>query len=287
MAKTDDEWFHDRNGLFQEFITYLPGTLCAPDHWGFTILEARGFLLEKDVNNTYVLSGNAHPDDRIFLGNFLQQTRLGRLNQDIIELYENIQPFQFASLFSHHKNIDGGHFSHYDGWYSFKRRKHGRKIPVEYLDPYIARLVKSLSAIGILTDMSCDGYRKKPGDISKHPWIVFTDSINAVYFRVLFDTFIQKNTDITCEWTVSKKGAPDEVSSLVISSNDRLQIYREIQQVACLLYDNRQLLRQLKKSTIKDCKGTSHKKMETDEEFGFQTFSECASHFFSESIHEA
>lgn len=119
------------------------------------ILEARGFLLEHQdetisVSDNSCLKARGDLNDHDFLDQLLRQAGIGQVNNRIMTIHGECSTEALAELFLQHSGCEGFGYSFKD-WANFQRRQHGQKIPLCLLDPFVARLVKAISAIGINT----------------------------------------------------------------------------------------------------------------------------------------
>lgn len=242
------------------------------------VLEARGFLIEK-TGEDYFLSDHSHSDDEVYLNKLLDEANIGCTINKRIDIKKIPSSSQFYKIFFTRR---GESFSDYcsgrgdnsdSNWRKFKERVYGRRTPVRVLDPCIARLIKSISEVGILTDISCDrcklshpcgggspwhpGGRSHQISSSYGPWVCFVGNINALYFKSLLSTFVKPKVALKCQWIFSKISRADEedldFSFLIISSSDDslIDVYLELQDVANILYEYRIFLQNMKQSVVK------------------------------------
>ncbi len=142
-------------------------------------------------------------------------------------------------------------------WYGkfnqFKEIEHLPKVRVYDLEPFIARLAKAISSIGISTWSSCEGHWGRPA------YIIFDRKYHRVWFQTILNKFIKKKLNLVCDWrwqgnrcTISNPG------------EDQLKLYLELQDVARLIYDNRVYLRNIKKQ-LSSLLTNKHKNMNKKE----------------------
>ena len=233
------------------------------------IFSARGFLLDIDSSSGKVqLSSESHPDDGKFLET-LQDINYkkfcDRPHQDAITVdnssntdtgqyrhsyFAAINTHQFdidntqylAELFTHEIPVDifrlNWERDRYGKFDQFKKSEDLPKIRVYDLEPFIARLVKSVSSIGISTWSSCEGHWGEPA------YIKFDGKYHRLWCQAIFDTFIKKKLNLVCNWEWC---GWDERCFISSPGGDQLELYLEIQNVARLIYDNRVFLRNNKK----------------------------------------
>lgn len=206
----------------------------------YEILSARGFLLDFN-NNNYKLSNNSHNDDRAF---FRELRKIVRYRENHQYKYHN-----WTWIFKFPKREETVNTFWPTTWEYFWQREYGDKISVAKLDPFIARLVKSFSSIGLFTWISCDGHGKFGS------YVVFNGIYSASWFDVIFNEFIKKKIRLRCHWKTEHFENPGYNSDFYIlqiwhPKNDYVDLYMEIQDVARLLYENRIVLRKIKKDMV-------------------------------------
>ena len=232
----------------------------------YEIFSARGFLLELDNCSGKVrLNNDSHIEDCEFL-EILQninykkiysnphQDSINENNEDIVkdhhiyfdnidtQLYDINDPKYLTEIFTQEIPVDIFRLNWERDWYGkfnqFRKLEHLPKIRVYDLEPFIARLVKSISSIGISTWSSCEGHWGKPA------YIKFDGKYNRIWCQTIFNKFITKKLNLVCNWEWQ---GWDERCSINSQSGDLLELYLEIQDVARLIYDNRITLRNIKK----------------------------------------
>jgi len=244
----------------------------------YEIFSARGFLLEGDSSSEIVrLSQESHFDDCEFL-EALQNINYKKIYKkphfDTIEkddkkdatrnrhaYYDNIDTRLFDidnikylhELFTHVIPIDQCRLNWERDWYGkfsqFKEIVHLPEIRVYDLEPLIARLAKSISSIGISTWSSCEGHWGTPA------YVIFDRKYHRVWFETLLNKFIKKRLNLVCNWTWL-----DNRCTISSPGKDILEMYREIQEVARLIYHYRDSLINIKKHLL-SLLTNEHKKM--------------------------
>ena len=253
--------------LIEKFIEKIANG--KKDHSGrfCEIFSARGFLLDLDGSSGKVrLSEDAHGEDGEFL-EMLQHIDYKKMcnkpHQDALVLhnnegaaqnrhpyFENINTQLFdidnnqylTELFTHEIPVDlfrlNWERDQYGKFDQFKKCDDLPKIRVYDLEPFIARLVKSISSAGISTWSSCEGHWGEPA------FIVFDGKYHRLWFQAIFNKFIRKKLNLVCEWEWL---GWDERCSIGSQNGDLLELYLELQDVARLIYDYRIILRESKK----------------------------------------
>jgi len=233
----------------------------------YKIFSARGFLLELDRDSGKVrLSNDSHIEDGEFL-EILQNIKYKKIynkphqdsvdkdfNKDIVQdrhgyfdridtqLYDINNNRYLTEIFMHEIPVDIFRLNWERDWYGkfdqFKNVEHLPKIRVYDLEPFIARLVKSVSSLGISTWSSCEGHWGEPA------YIKFDGKYPRIWCQAIFNKFITKKLNLVCRWEWCRW---DERCSISSPNGDLLELYLEIQEVARLIYDHRISLRTMKK----------------------------------------
>ena len=142
-------------------------------------------------------------------------------------------------------------------WYGkfnqFKEIEHLPKVRVYDLEPFIARLAKAISSIGISTWSSCEGHW------GKSAYIIFDRKYHCVWFQTILNKLIKEKLNLVCEWQWMENRCT--ISS---PNEDPLEIYLELQDAARLIYDNRIYLRNMKKQ-LSSLLTNKHKNMNKKE----------------------
>ncbi len=233
----------------------------------YEIFSARGFFLEFDRGSGKVrLSDDSHPEDGEFL-EMLQSADYKKMYQKLhhdslldanngrdrrerhvffehinIHLFDINSARYLTEIFTHEIPIDLFRLNWERDWYGkFKQFKEFESLPhvrVYDLEPFIARLIKSVSLLGISTWSSCEGHWGEPA------YVKFDGRYHRIWCQALFQKFIRKKLHLACAWDWC---GWDERCSISSPGGDVLTLCLEIQDVARLLYDHRQPLRDVKK----------------------------------------
>ncbi|MHC4269562.1 MAG: hypothetical protein ACYSTS_13970 [Planctomycetota bacterium] len=231
----------------------------------YEIFSARGFLLVIDDSTGKVrLSTESHIDDCEFLEK-LQNIDYKKIYKkphfDSIEEddKEDVSRYQHAyfdnfdiqlfdinnnkyinELFTHEIPIDEFRLNWKRDWYGkfnqFKEIEELPKIRVYDLEPFVARLTKAISAIGISTWSSCEGHWGTPA------YVIFDRKYNSVWFQTILNKFIKKKLELVCNWEWM-----DNRCTIRSPGRDILEMCLEIQEVAKLIYNYRVSLKNVKK----------------------------------------
>jgi hypothetical protein len=153
-----------------------------------TILRWRGFLVKKKGEKIF-LSAGSHYQDISLLGEYgiytqnFSQSEDGFnseiLNPDRLDMNCLSELFQLPS--SHRGFTGPGDFGGLcsKNWNTFQRCAFGVKVPVKYLDPGIALLVKVMPLLGLHTVMSCDEH------LDSSPIIYFKSKYHLNWAKVV------------------------------------------------------------------------------------------------------
>jgi hypothetical protein len=268
--------------IVEKFVERITdGKSKLPDRF-YEIFSARGFLLEIDSSSGKVrLSNESHIDDCEFLEilkNINYKNIYNKLHQDSINEDDkedavryrhayfddiNIQLFDINNIqylnevFTNKIPIDLFRLNWERDWYGkfnqFKEIEHLPKVRVYDLEPFIARLAKAISSIGISTWSSCEGHWGNPA------YIIFDRKYHRVWFQTILNKFIKEKLNLVCEWQWQE-------NRCTISSpgEDQLELYLELQDVARLFYDNRGYLRNMKRQ-LSSLLTNKHKNMNKKE----------------------
>lgn len=249
----------------------------------YEIFSARGFLLELDRSSGKVrLNDDSHGEDGEFL-EILQDIHYKKMcnkpHQDAIQnqlregvardrhaYFDSIDSRRYdidnsqylTELFTQEIPVDQFRLNWERDWYGkyeqFKAVEDLPGIRVYDLEPFIARFVKSLSSLGISTWSSCEGHWGGPA------YINFDGKYHSAWFQTILTQFVKKKLPVVCTWEWW-----DKRCSISSPGKDQLELYLEIQSVARLMYDNRDILRKAKKQAgsllTHEQKNVSHNKL--------------------------
>jgi hypothetical protein len=168
------------------------------------VLESRGFLLTLKEDHIYFSKGNADREIGFLRDMFTELNLNARVEgQQIYLIDENVpQETLDKILWYRARNHEAGGGNGWRMWKYFIKRNHGPKINTFSLETGVARLVKALSAAGIITICSCNGHRMRS------PEIHFCGEHNAIWFEVLFETVRPKLT-FHYDWYIDRTARID------------------------------------------------------------------------------
>lgn len=141
-----------------------------------TILLWRGFLARRDAARVFLCTGSASDDVKLLqqIGFTVNQIYRDQDRYAEIHAPSSVLDETLFELFSYPPECAGlaGPFD-WGGWQSFLNCKFGAQVPVRFLDPGIALLVKTLPLLGLRTVECCDGHliqRPRICFINQHHW---------------------------------------------------------------------------------------------------------------------
>ncbi len=230
--------------LVSDFVRDLLEPGISPECGALRLLAARGFLLDQGADGLTV-SDNACCVDALILDELLRESQTGHVDQDAVHFVEHLAAEDLCVIF---RVLGGGEtqlWDHWDRWGNFRNRVHGPKVALRLLDPFVARLVKSVTAAGLGTSMSCDGHGRNTSIL----W--FTGPYYRIWFHVILREFVRPQLRLTCSWGLPRfieRGRMDYSGYFTVRHprGDTLALYHELQAVAALLYLHRIALRQVK-----------------------------------------
>lgn len=231
----------DERNFFKQYLSSLLNSKMSNNEKLFAILTARGFLLE-NINEGIYISDNSHIDDANYLDQWVRGKDLGRIKNNRLEFRGPVDIDDFIDMFgSQRRGGEALNRAYWSSWNYFRSRRHGFKVPVNYLEPGIAYLVKAVSAAGMLTYTACDGH------LDKYASIGFCGQFNSDFFRLILHDYVNQQLNLSCKWEIINSNHVLRINAV---HNDYLFLYREIFEVADLIYQNRIELRQLKQRII-------------------------------------
>lgn len=179
-------------------------------------LEMRGFLIEEAGPFLTLKKGSAASDYADL------KALLTKLNipvmwyGDKFQLLANRFPVMMMKKITTHRgtefpiSMSGYHLR----WRAFVNRKHGLKVDVMKLDPYIACLVKAVNQAGISCLAGCDGHLRHA------PNLQFSGVYNGAWFQVIQKEYLN-GLNLNYSWEVEYRGG--SCSRLVAAKTDSEQ----------------------------------------------------------------
>ncbi len=209
------------------------------DEYAVELLKARGFLLE---DGGTVLSDNAHPSDEALLNEILQTEKIGEVKNRKIVIsstgkIEHIFDIQYVGGMEALCNAEN--------WQKFLHDSYAPKVSISLLEPFVARYIKAISACGVRTCNSCDG--NHPGT-SRFGSILAkcNDDCNSLWNKIIGTKCLNQRFNLNWD---------NNFETIKFNVQDQWMTYRELNRAAEYLYDNRILLRRIRRE-VSD--GISH-----------------------------
>ena len=265
--------FQERKQIFHDLVRKLLEGYDSPEDQFRRILEARGFLLE-EIPGRISLSDNSSFEDFRSLDTMLSRYNLGHFSRkgenvprddrcceyerwvrarggcgDEIVLTKEPTFEDLLSVFAWCEGFGGSTISRGSGGGRvvpdkefFYHREHGLKVPVKVLEPGIARYLKSLSACGVTTSLSCDGHSLPLGTA----WVKFNNSIDRLWFQLIMEgvVFPVLKPQLRLRYQIKRNEGYKDVEILL--RRKPTEAYLELQRVAAFLYEHRLVFRNLK-----------------------------------------
>lgn len=217
------------------FFDALKEKCSTAEEYAAELLKARGFLLEDDA---LILSDNSHKDDATYLNELLTADNLGEVRGDkiIINPGANVE-----KIFYKDNWIAFEVLCYSQSWERFVHNKFAPKIPVGYLEPFISRYVKAISACSVETYLSCDGNHPNAQKIQ----IWLTGAPNVVWHEIICRRLLYKKFKL--RWN---RGTSYDRFSIPFNKRDKWQTYIELNKAAEFLYNNRIKIRQIRREAL-------------------------------------
>lgn len=210
---------------------------CASDSECVTILlKKRGFLIE-EIGGELYLSDNSHVDDIKYLNKVLVESNCGIVKNNKVFLEKKCDYTVLEKILFNPFEVESTEECHeFYNWKYFRNRRHGYKVQVERLEPFIAMYVKAISACGVITTGSCDGGK----DEQKCAFLQISVSGSKEWHRLLWEEVLYKRYPIRLS----------EDCTAFFFDEDMYRVYYILLEAAEFLYNNREVLRQTKRKAF-------------------------------------
>ena len=126
---------------------------------------------------------------------------------------------------------------------------YGAKVPTWHLEPFMAKLVHSLSFCGMHTYYSCDGWHAERGRYKDRAFVGFLDRNSLIWFTIL----LRNDPDLACIKNEYK--VEDHLITWYFTEDNRFDIYKALDRIADILYQKREQFRNQKEWVINFLKG--------------------------------
>ena len=244
-------------GVDQFFASIRSG--CSNElEYATELIKARGVLLE---GNSLTVSDNAEKSDAQWLKERLLRYNIGDVIDGHIVLtnYSNIEKIFNA------ERIGGEAAGYGEGWDRFCRYLMVRKVPLRYLEPFIARYIKAISACSVKTWCSCDGCQYD----GRGKILVDTEYPSEKWHALIIQRVLKQRFNL--KWSKN-------YSTINFSRGSKWETYIELNRAAAFLYQNRKKIRQIKSDAVQNIsrRMISHLSYQDVE----QVFSDAANQLF-------
>lgn len=205
------------------------------------LLKKRGFIIETE-NNQYILSDNSAKKDAKLLEDILSEYQIGFLSKSSEIILTSSDATRLQKLFSPIKSgtVGVGSCNQLQPWHKVAKRNCADKIPLDWLEANIARYIKALSACGIYTGGCCDGNHTDHNNDKLY--IEFDEPIYSEFHKLLWKYHLCKMFNLN--WN-------SQYTKIPLSEN-RISQHEELNKAAEYIYDNRVLIRYIRKKAAKN-----------------------------------
>ncbi|MDX8289117.1 hypothetical protein SLL00_04910 [Metabacillus indicus] len=206
-----------------------------------TALQLRGFYI-REVEGHLTLSRGSHPSDLKALKNLFDNCDIGyKFDDEKFYIFqEDFDEFTLERIVWYPAEHGAGDVG-YRSWKYFIKGRNGPKICTLALETGVALFVKSLSAAGITTVLSCDGHG------TKAPIVSFYGRYNACWFLVLFNAHLKENK-FNYNWELTRTNQSD-IDLIALKTNygwDLELVLEDTLRMASFFGDNSATISQLK-----------------------------------------
>ena len=227
------------------------------------ILKARGFLIDSKEGH-YFLSSNAEAKDIDYLDERLKKYNLGKIvnkgklaessrrnwdiygSDSIVVCYPEEEAVEVVvskdasihdaiNLFNDMPRNGSEAGPCKKSWYQYSTEVLPYKVPVCFLEAYVALYVKAISACGVETCYSCDGNHKHGGKI-----FVWASYPYTIWHKAIWDNIIIKFFG----------PIPFIEDGIPFTEETQQDVYQTVNTIAVFLYENRIKIRDIKKRTM-------------------------------------
>lgn len=218
----------------ENFFASIKERCADEEEYAAEILKARGFLLE---DNALALSDNSHPDDARYLNELLTEGNLGEVKDGKIF----ISPAGNVENIFYSRNLAGGEScSRGESRARFVHDSFASKVPLRFLEPFVGRYVKAISACSVETCGSCDGNHPSERNVQRI-LIEFAGGLNALWHEMIFNRFLAD------KFKFFRRCPAHDNLKLIFKKADKWKAYTEFNRAAEFLYDNRIKIRQIRR----------------------------------------
>lgn len=218
-------------GVEQFFASIRSG--CSNElEYATELIKACGVLLE---DNSLTVSDNAEESDEQWLKERLLKYDIG----DVIDGHIVLTNYSNIEKIFNTERIGGEASSLGEGWDQFCRYLMARKVPLRFLEPFIARYIKAISACSVNTWCSCDGYQyDECGKI-----VVDAEYPSELWHELIVQRVLRPRFRL--KWSRAH-------SVINFTQGSKWETYIELNRASAFLYQNRKKIRQIKSDAVRN-----------------------------------
>ncbi len=215
------------------------------------LLKLRGFLFE-NLHGELRLSDMSYKEDAWFLNDLLVQCFCGKMKGKEVFLLSKPNIAAMEKVFADNPPIEGAYENDANGRSTFKHRIHGETVPVELLDPFIARYIKAISACSVPTIASCDGNHPQMNQM----YLMIKDRTSRIWHKLICVMCLAGVYEI--KWNA-------DCTAIEFDEKTKYNTYWELNRAAEYLYDHRQIIRGILNTAMMDLAGCFFQEHSADE----------------------
>lgn len=215
------------------------------------LLKVRGFLFENLYGELH-LSDSSYKEDAWYLNDLLIQCGCGKMENKAVILLSQPNIEAMEKIFADNPPIEGLYENSTNGGSNFKHRIHGESVPVELLDPFIARYIKAISACSVPTTASCDGNHPQMNRM----YLMIKDRTSRIWHKLICVMCLAGVYNI--KWNV-------DCTVVEFDETTKYSTYYEINRAAEYLYEHRQTIRGILNTAMMDMAGCFFQDHSADE----------------------
>ena len=224
----------------QEFFETIKNNCNNEIEYLIELLKLRGFLFDT-INGELCLNDSSYREDAKFLSELLTQCRCGSLIKKRVILNAGANSTDLEKIFVESPPIEGVYEA--AGGNSFKHRMHGESVPAELLDNFIARYIKAIAACNVLVSASCDGNHPGMNKI----FIMTKERTSRIWHKLICTMCLAGRYNIN--WN-------SDCTAVEFDDTSKYSTYYEMNRAAEYLYANRQEIRGILNTVMKEMAGS-------------------------------
>ena len=219
-----------------------------------------------------VLSDNSDRDDASYLNKLLTADNLGKMEGDKIF----INPSANVEKIFYSKLIGGCESCPPIGrtWKRFLHESFDPKVPLNILEPFVARYVKAISACGVATVMSCDGNHHTERNLQRI-FVEFRSQPNSIWHEIICKRLLVKRFKL--KWLCDR-----DTLKIPFYKENKWRKYLEFNRAGEFLYNNRIKIRQIRRAASDGITASMARHLSSEELA--KIFSERANKLFDDFV---